>query len=133
MIALCIVLSALALLSLLLFLPIRIYATYNERVCVYLSFLGVRFSLYPRAKKTRIKGKRRKKKSVSHAPVKRKEGEKKDFAYYTKTFRLFLRILRRVEKKLRRSFKITVLEMRASLATGDAATTAILYGAVSQG
>ena len=83
-----------------------------------------------KSKKNKAK-KKAKKSSGSHAAE--KESEKKGFSYYLRTFRLFLRIFKRIEDKLCRSFKITVLEMKASVATGDAASTAILYGVISQG
>ena len=133
--ALYIILSVLAFFVLLLVLPIRIYAFYNGKVGVYLSVLGIRFSIYPRKKKfgQRKKGSKRKKSASTKAPATAEKGKEKGFSDHINNLRLFLRILKRIEKRLRRAFKITVLEMRATVATGDAASTAILYGIVSQG
>ena len=132
--ALYITLAVLAFFALLLLLPIRLYALYNGRAEVYLSVLGIRFSLYPskKGKGKKKKGTKSKKGAAQKAPILEKK-EERGFSRHLKTFRLFLRILKRIEKRLRKSFKITVLEMRAAVATGDAASTAILYGVISQG
>ena len=133
--ALYIILAVLMLFALILFLPIRIYAFYTGKINVYLSILGIRFSLYPRKKgyAKKKKGTKRKKGAAPKAPAVKEKSEEKGFSRHLKKFRLFLRILKRIEKRLRRTFKITVLEMRAVVATGDAASTAIMYGMVSQG
>ncbi len=134
MTALYIILAILAALLLLLLLPVRIYLFYDGKVCAFLSVFGFRVPLYPRKKKSKAaKRKRKKKKSLPHSTQKEKTGTKKNFSYYTKNFRLFLRILGKVQKKLRGAFKIEILSMRATVATGDAASTAILYGVISQG
>ncbi len=133
--ALYIILAVLAFFALLLIIPIRIYAFYSGSVGVYLSILGIRFSLYPRKKGhgKKKKGTKRKQNTTKKTHSAKEKSEEKGSSPHLKNFRLFLRILKRIEKRLRRAFKIKVLEMRATVATGDAARTAILYGIVSQG
>lgn len=135
MTALYIIFTVLAVLLLLLLLPIRIYLSYDGSVCAFLSVFGIRFPLYPRKKrkgKTK-KAARKKKKSASPPTHKEQEKAKSGVSRYLKNFRFFLTLIQKIQKKLRGAFKIEILRMRATVATGDAASTAILYGVVSQG
>ena len=133
MTALYIILAITAFLLFLLFLPIRVYISYNGNICVYLSVLFFRFPLYPRKKKSASKKRRKRKTAQASASEQAPKEQKKGFSYYLSTFRLFLRVLKKIEVKLRGAFKIEIKEMYASVATGDAASTAIVYGVLSQG
>ena len=123
---------ALFLLLVLLF-PIRVILTYDENVSVVLSLLGIRIPLFPRKhrkSKHRRKGARTKK--HLEASKKDKDASIKKKSDRLSTLKLFLRVLKRIQKKLRGSFTVRIKRMYASIATEDAAKTAILYGVVTQ-
>ena len=58
--------------------------------------------------------------------------KKKTVKDYLKILRQVIYILKRIQKRARAAFRIEVRELDAVIATGDAASTAIAYGAVSQ-
>ena len=130
-----IILAIVALLIFILFLPIRVYASYFDSVCVYLRICGISFPIYPSKKRRKAlrKSQQKKKKSSDFAVSATTQQKKKGLTQHLQSFRLYLRVLKKIEERLRGAFKIEILEMYASVSTGDAASTAILYGAVSQG
>lgn len=132
MTALWIILSVLFVLLFLLFLPIRITLTYNGDVSARLSVLGIGPSLYPKRKRTASRKKRRGRKPKISKGHKAPQKKKKTVADHIRTAKFFLTVLGRMQKKLRASFRIRIVRMHASIATGDAASTALLYGVVSQ-
>ncbi len=149
MTALLIVLSVTTLILLLLFLPIRLRISYTDELRVSLSLFGIPFSLHPRKKKTRIryyskksmqrrKDKARKKalraakKQPKTPPPPPAPPKKKTVSDYMRTVKVILFIIKRVQKRARGGFRLHISEFSALVATSDAASTALLYGAVSQ-
>lgn len=149
MIPLIIVLSVIALLSLLLFFPIRLRLYYKDELCATLSVFGIRIRLYPRKKKTKIgyyskksmqrrKDKARRsaekaaKKNAKKPPPPPTPPKKKTVKDHMHTLKVILYMIKRVQKRARGAFSLHVSEFRALVATGDAASTALLHGAVSQ-
>lgn len=141
MTALYILLAIALFLLFLLFLPIRILLRYDGSVKVKLSVLFLPFSLYPHKirekdyskrsverKKQRLAKKKERKKALEKRKTKAPK-EKKDIL---SPLKLILHILTSTHPRLVRAFRIRICELRVTVATEDAAKTAILYGAVSQ-
>ena len=110
--------------------PFHIRVQADGDVRVWLRVLFVRLSLFPARRRKRPKKERQKR----EAPAKKKkqkkrpEREKKNILHM---IRLVMKIAAAVIKKLSRHLRIRVHHYEISVATGDAAKTAILYGAVT--
>lgn len=135
-----IILCVLLVILLLLLLPIRLSISYENEVKAELCFLFLRFPLYPKKqKKIKIRDyskkklrKRKKKKRV--APAASATSKKKKTAPQAlRTVRLLLYIFKNVYERFFPTFRVRVCRLHTTVATGDAAKTAILYGAVCQG
>lgn len=119
-------------------LPLHVKITANDDVSVVARVLFIRYSLFPMQKR-RKKPKKKKKGGQSGAPsakpAKKKKAKKpkkkrtKKELWYL--IRLLLKIVTAVLKKLPRSVRIRLETFEITVATGDAAKTAVLYGAVS--
>ena len=116
--------------------PIHLFIGLDGDVYVYLRVLFVRIPLYPasrrkrRAKKKKSGAKRVKsvKKQKKGASKSEKPKGKRDIRSMLRfVFRIVLAVLRKTSHHLR----IRVCTYRIDVATGDAAKTAILYGAVA--
>jgi hypothetical protein len=125
-------------------LRIRINLTYTEDIIIELRILFLRFRLYPKEKKVNVRRytykryrkrllKQRKKeknnsvKQTAQAPQKEKKKRpiKQNLRLYTYLFKkLYAKILHR--------FRIDVAQLHITVATGDAAQTAIATGIVNQ-
>lgn len=145
MTALYIIAGIALLLLLLLLLPVHLTIRYDgTRLSVRLYVLFLRFSIYPKRKRVREKDfskaavEKRKKKQAKKALKKSERARRKAQAKpkgkkdVLSTVRLILHILKGCYPRIARAFRIRVCELRAVIATEDAAKTAILYGAVSQ-
>lgn len=144
MTALYIIAGILFLLLLVLLTPLHIIIRYEETLTVKLSVLFLRFPLYPKPKKIREKdfskkavAKKKQKAARKATKKKEKERQKPQKAPNRKkdalsAIKLLLRILKKCYPRLVRTFRIRVCELRAIIATDDAAKTAILYGSVAQ-
>ncbi len=142
MIALYILLGLLLSLLLILLCPIHLTVRYEGNVRFTLSVLGIPIIRYPKKEKISIKAyskaaiKKRNKRLAKKEEKKKKHAathKKKSIADILRAVKLILRILKRTYPKLIFAFRIRVCELRAVVATDDAAKTAILYGTVSQG
>ncbi len=138
MTAVYIILSILFLLLLLLATRIKVTLLYQTDVRVYLKFWFIRIHLYPRKKKVRVRDfaykKLKKKKRESTPPInaaKNKHEPKKELTLKQKT-QYYVRIFNALYEKFLKYFRIDVARIRLSVATGDAAQTAILYGVIAQ-
>ena len=141
--------AVLLLLVFLLTLRVRITVRVGERTRVELRVLFLRFRLYPKRKKLkaysqrkleRIRRRKAKKATKKALKKQKKKAKKKALAQSEdkkpKTLRQKIRfargllaaILRRTHKHLR----LHAARLHVLVATGDAATTAVAYGAVSQ-
>lgn len=133
MIFLWIFLGILIFLSLLSMLSAHIVLEYREDVTLTLSVLFFKYSLIPaKKKKTRIskkKGKQKKKQKPKEAPQ-NQQAPKKGILERLGFLRELLTTL--LEKTLGH-LKIRTARIRIRVATGDAASTAILFGAVNGG
>lgn len=133
MIFLWIFLGILIFLSLLSMLSAHIVLEYREDVTLTLSVLFFKYSLVPaKKKKTRIskkKGKQKKKQKPKEAPQKERATKKGVLERLG-----FLReLLTAMLEKTLGHLKIRTARIRIRVATGDAASTAILFGAVNGG
>ena len=117
-------------------LPLHVLITANDDVSVVARVLFIRYSLFPMQKRRKkSKKKRGKGKNTSPAPKKKKKPKKpkkkrtKKELWYL--IRLLFKIVIAVLKKMPRSVRIRLETFEITVATGDAAKTAVLYGAVS--
>ena len=126
--------AVILLLLLLLTASIRITLVCNEQVSVTLRFLFLRIRLYPRRKRVKpIRYSKRKekrktaKKKASPAPADTKKAKLTLTEKLTLVRGLAAALIRKTRKKLR----LHAARLHIRVATGDAASTAVLYGAVS--
>lgn len=141
MIGLKITLAILLPILLLLLIRVRVVFLYKESVRAYLSILCFRIPLYPRKKKVRIseytyeKQKKRllkqrkkraeKEKAKATQKERRKPSLRAQIHYYGA-------LIKRLYPRFLRHFRMDVTRLHIRVGTGDAATTAILTGVVSQ-
>jgi len=132
---------------LILLAPIRLVLTYAEAFRVHLSVFGLRFPIYPRKKKVRIRDyskKRMQKRRLKALKKRRKEQEKakKKNAVSSKkkkesaqdkigNLKTALQYLVRIQKHLRSFSRIRIVRLKAVIAAEDASRTALLCGSVS--
>ncbi|MBQ9735459.1 MAG: DUF2953 domain-containing protein [Clostridia bacterium] len=138
MLALIIVLCVLLVILTLLLLPIRLSVSYQDDVKASLSFLFLRFPLYPKKEKRirprdyskkKLKKRKRKRQAAASGAAPKK---KKTATQSLRTVRLLLHIFKDVYQHFFPAFRIRVCRLNAVVATTDAASTAILYGVVCQ-
>ncbi len=134
------ILGGISLFFFLLFtLPLHVNITASDDVSVVARVLFFRYSLFPmtkRPKKKKKKGKAKKgadgsKKASSVKEKKAKPKKKRSKQELFHLIRLLVRIVLAVLKKLPRSVRIRLQTFEITVATGDAAKTAVLYGAVA--
>jgi len=141
MIALYIILAILLCLFLLLMLRVRVILFCDEVIRVDLRILFLRFHLFPRKKKVKIRDysykryQRRLQKAAQKKPE--KEGPKKPARPKQKLplrrrISLFVSLFDGIYQRFLRYFRIDIAKLKIDVATGDAAKTAILTGVVSQ-
>ena len=133
-------------LVLLLVLPIRICIDYIDDIHIFLSFCGIRFSLYPRKKKIRIRDYRvkklqkRKKKALKKSKKRSErkkahsmggEKKKKTIQDHIRTLKLITLFLSKIQERLRNTFHIKIKTLKIAVTSEDAASTAMLYGLIS--
>lgn len=146
-----VLLSILLFVLLLLTLPVRFVVLYRETVTLKLRILCFSFSLFPKAKKVRLRrytakgikkrearAARKAKKRRAHAlkkAAKHKKQQKETKPTKKHTLKENLVLVRALcaalIRKTHRHLHLSAARLHVRVATGDAATTAILYGAVS--
>lgn len=114
--------------------PLHVIITANDDVSVMARVLCFRYSLFPVVKRRKKRSKSNKK--AASSTQKRGKKAKKPKKKRTKQelwhlIRLLFKIVTAVLKKLPRSVRIRLETFEITVATGDAAKTAVLYGAVS--
>ncbi len=119
----------LAFLILLLFLPFHLTVAAEDGVSVKARLLIFRVSVYPTNR--RKKPKKTKKKSSPAEKKKKKSGGGGKKQSIPEMLRLILKIAEALIRKLSRHLRIRVCRYEISVATDDAAKTAVLYGAAS--
>ncbi len=139
-----------AFLLLILFLPIRVTVRIREKVSVRLYILCFSKQLFPQKEKQpnprdfrigalrrwgeKLKKKLAKKKKAARKKAKaaeKKKAQRPQSRDIAATLRLTKRLLQTVLGRAGKYFKIKIRRCTIRLSTGDAAQTAILYGAVS--
>ena len=134
-----IVLGVLLLLFLsLLLLRVRVVITCREQVCVQLHILCLHFTLYPRRRRLKLRqySKKRLAKAERKAAkkAKKKAGHTKKAPEQKRTLRERIALVRAISAALIRRtskhLKLHAARLHIRVATGDAASTAILHGAV---
>lgn len=136
MIGLYVTIAILSLLLFLLLLPLQVNVKYEEKLTVTLSVLFLRFFLYPKKIKekdySKKKVEKKKQAQTKKADTQKSKQSKKQSKDVLSAAKLFLDILKECYPRLVRSFRIRICDLQATVATEDAAKTAILYGGVSQ-
>ena len=146
-----VLLSILLFVLLLLTLPVRFVVLYRETVTLKLRILCFSFSLFPKAKKVRLrrytakgskkrearaarKAKKRRARALKRA-AKHKRAQKGAKPPKKRTLKENLVLVRTLSsaliRKTHRHLHLSAARLHIRVATGDAATTAILYGTVS--
>ena len=135
--------AILLLLLLIAMLRVKITVSYTTAVAVHVRILFLRFPLYPQKKKVSVKRyrykayqkrllKQRKKereKAKNKQPVAKK---KKARPPLKASLRLYTYLFRSLYKRFLHYFRIDIAKLHITVATGDAAQTAILTGVASQ-
>ena len=130
-----ILLACILFLLLLLFTRLRVSFVYKEDVRIYLKILFLSIPLYPKKKKVRIRDfsyKNLKKRKKKPSQVAKKETTPKKKQSFSEQLETFTEIFTALYKRFLKYFRMDVHRLRITVATGDAAETAILYGVVSQ-
>ena len=141
-------LALLALVLILLLLPIRVTLSYRDKLTVSLSYFFYRRKLYPEKKEiklsnyTRKRVRKRRKKAIlkqridaQKAALQKKKQPKKEpesILQKLRAVRLMLRLLKELYRPIISAVRIKVERLYISVASEDAAKTAILYGITSQ-
>jgi hypothetical protein len=134
LIALYIILGIALLIGLILVLRVRLVINFDNDLCVYLRFLFFKYRIYPeKPKKANPKRKKSKKSKKSKAEASAKSDEpKKEDSVVTKLWAIRKTLLTTIERFLGKlHFKF--VKLNAVVGCENAASTALLYGAVSQG
>ena len=143
MTALYILSGVLLLLLLLLFLPVHLSLIYSDKLSIKLAYLFFNFSLYPKEKKVRLsdytprkirkkKRKIRKKRQLEKATLKVKKKPQKTLKQKLRQVRLILHILKNTYAGILSAVRVRVHRLYITVATDDAAKTALLYGVAAQ-
>lgn len=134
MIALYIILGITLLIGLILVLRVRLVINFDDDLCVYLRFLFFKYRIYPeKPKKSKSKRRKSKKSKNTKAEASTKSEEpKKEDTVVSKLWAIRKVLLTTIEKFLGKvHFKF--VKLNAVVGCENAAATALLYGAVSQG
>lgn len=117
--------------ALILALKVNIIVSYKEDLCVYLRILFIKIKLMPKKEKIKIKKDKKSKKKSESKPA--AEGEKKKGISPVKVvWEIREAILSLIKKSMNRlHFKFARLNIE--IGCEDAAKTALVYGAVTQG
>ena len=133
MIALYIILGIILLIGIIMFLRVKLIIRCEDDLKVYLRFLFIKFNLLPEMSKIPKKKKKRKKKTIS-APTEstEKTEPKKEDGIVKKLWTIRKILLYTIEKFLG---KLHFKFIRLNIVVGceNAASTALLYGATTQG
>ena len=134
MIALYIIFGITLLIGLILVLRVRLVINFDDDLCVYLRFLFFTYRIYPEKPK-KAKSKRRKSKKSKNTKAEastKSEEPKKEDTVVSKLWAIRKVLLTTIEKFLGKvHFKF--VKLNAVVGCENAAATALLYGAVSQG
>ena len=138
--------TVLSVILLLLFSPIRLSLRFESALTVRIRYLFLRFSLYPKEKRIRLsdytprKIRKRRKKAIKKRRIAKqkaalkepKKKPKRTLKQNLRLVRLLLTILKDVYRDILNAVHIRVRRFKVTVATEDAAKTAILYGTAAQ-
>ena len=136
-----IALSILLPLFLLLILRVRVVFLYQNEVRAYLSILFFRIPLYPRKKKVSVRAYSYEKQKKRLARQRKKRIEKQALQKAKRNIkppslrariRYYTALIKRLYPHFLRHFRMDITRLHVRVGTGDAASTAILCGVVSQ-
>ena len=134
MIALYIILGIALLIGIILLLRLKLIIEYDIDLKVYLKFLFIKFSLFPEKPKKKRKSKKKKIKNKSEKinVTNTTDTDKKDDSIVTRLWSIRKVLLYTIEKFLG---KVHFKFVRLNIVVGgeNAASTALLYGAATQG
>ena len=135
MIALYIILGIILLIGLLLLSRVKLIINFDTDLKVYLRFLFIKFNLFPEPSKMPKRKRKKKKKESSSSSQTANDGssqKKKDDSVVTKLWAIREVLLHTIEKFLGKvHFKF--IRLNVVIGCENAASTALLYGAASQG
>lgn len=140
MTALIIILSVLLFFALLFFLPVSVRLSYNKKIGLKVYYAGIKVYDINKPKKEKEQGEEEREKETSGHKVGEKEKKelffKRDFEKMEKIefIKYYSHVLKDVLvrfKSLIKRFTFTVFDITVSVASDDAMTTAIEFGAVS--
>ncbi len=134
MIALYIIIGIIALIAAILCVRVGINIVFEEELAVYLKVLFLRFRLYPQKKKKfkpKKHGKKREKAKKPDTVVKDVHSEPKKKPPITETIATVTELIKAFSAAFARKLHVRLAKISIKIATGDAAQTAILYGAAS--
>jgi hypothetical protein len=122
-------------LALLLSVRVTLNIVYRDKLSIYLRVLFIKVQLYPTKEKKfnakKYEKKLKKKENKSNPVIRDNSQEEKPPATITDNIKLVTEILSVFFKALPRHLHVKLAKLHIKVATGDAAQTAILYGAVS--
>lgn len=131
-----IILSLLLLIFLLLLLKVKLNIVLEDSLGVYLKILFIKIRLYPSKSDKKKKPKRPKKEKPKskkkEAPPEEKPKEKAPKPTIFDYVKIILDVVKVFFKRFGKHFHIKIAKIHVRVATGDAASTAILYGSISQ-
>lgn len=119
----------------LLFSRAKVYIIYEDTLQVYAKYLFLKFHILPPKEKKKKKKEKKEKLKDKHKKAEPKEdeaGEKKEKSIVSKLWEVksvLLEVIKRFFNKLHFKF----FKLKASIASDNAAKTALIYGGVNQG
>ncbi len=121
--------------AMVLSLRVTLNIVYRDKLSIYLRVLFIKVQLYP-TKEKKFNAKKhekrlKKKKNKSNPVIRDNSQEEKPPATITDNIKLVTEILSVFFKALPRHLHVKLAKLHIKVATGDAAQTAILFGAVS--
>ena len=134
LIALYIILGIALLISVLLLLRVKVIISYDDALVVYLKFLFIKKRLLPAIEKKAKKKRAKQKKNAKPSTVEEKKNDdsKKDDSVVSKLWAIREILLHTIAKFLGKlHFKL--IKLNIVVATDNATSTALLYGATTQG
>lgn len=130
-----ILLACVLLLLFLLLVRLRVSFLYEQDVRVLLQIAFIKIPIYPKKEKVRVKDfsyRKLKKRKKPAKQVAKSEPTPKKKASLSERIELFSELFTSLYSRFLKYFRLDVHRLRITVATGDAAETAILYGVVSQ-
>lgn len=131
MIALYIILGIIALVALLLCMRVGINIVLEDELRVYLRVLFFKLRIYPQRSKKYKKKKQKQKKKKAETVIRESGDAPKKKPPLTDTIKTAAELVRTFSAAFARHLHVKLAVVNIRVATGDAASTAILYGAVS--